>query len=163
MRALILLAPLMLAACGSNDKTVTIKDGDGKDQTITVSEDDSTTTLKSEDGQAVIRQGDDAAKGAAFPDHAPQYPGSAVKSSANFSGKDGQSGAMVVQETSDAPDKVLAFYRDKVKAAGKKVSMETTTPEGGMIAVEDVGGKGGMMIMVGREGEKTQISYLAGQ
>lgn len=163
MRTLIFVSLLALSACGSNDKTVTIKDGDGKDQTVTVSEDDATTTFKTEEGEAVIRQGDDAASAANFPAHAPQYPGSTVKASANFSGKDGKTGGMIAQETGDDTAKVMAFYKEKITAAGLKIGMETTTPDGGMMAVEAADGKGGMMIMVGREGDKTTITYTAGE
>jgi hypothetical protein len=163
MRALILIAPLVLAACGSNDKTITVKDGEGKDQTITVNERDATTTFKSEDGEAVIRQGADAAAATNFPAHAPQYPGSTVTASATFSSKDGEKGGMTSQETPDVPAKVMAFYKKKITDAGLKISMETTTPEGGMLAVESPGGKGGMMIIVNREGDKTTIAYTSGQ
>lgn len=163
MRALILLAPIMLAACGSDEKTVTIKDGEGKDQTVTVNKDDATTTFKSEDGEAVIRQGADAAAAANFPAHAPKYPGSTVTASASFSNKEGESGGMVSQETGDAPAKVMAFYKDKITSTGKKIAMETTTPEGGMLVVEGPEGKGGMMIIISREGDKTTIAYTAGQ
>lgn len=163
MRAMILLAPLLLAACGSNEKTVTVKDSDGKDQTITVNKDDATTTFKSEDGEAVIRQGADAAAAANFPAHAPKYPGSTVTASANFSNKEGETGGMTSQETTDAPAKVMAFYKDRITASGKKVAMETTTAEGGMLVVEGDGGKGGMMIIVNRDADKTVITYTAGQ
>lgn len=163
MRALILLAPLLLVACGSDEKTVTVKGSDGKDQTVTVSKDDATTTFKSEDGEAVIRQGADAAAAAHFPAHAPRYPGATVTASANFSNKEGETGGMTSQETADVPAKVLAFYKARITAAGKKVAVETTTAQGGMIVVEGDDGKGGMMIIANREGDKTTITYTSGQ
>jgi hypothetical protein len=163
MRYLILAPALLLAACGSNDKTVTIKGDDGKDMTMTVGEDDGTTTIKTEDGEAVIRQG---VAGAKFPAFAPQYPGSLVTASANFSGKDNESGSMVTQETTDTPDKVMAFYKGKLTEAGMKIAMETNTPEGGMMAVEskEGGKKGGMMIIINKDaGGKTSITFTGGQ
>lgn len=163
MRALILLAPLALAACGSNDKTITVKDSDGKDQTVTVNERDATTTFKSEDGEAVIRQGEDAAAAANFPAFAPQYPGSKVTATANFSNKEGEKGGMTSQETPDDAAKVMAFYKGKIAGAGIKTSMETNTPEGGMIVVEGPDSKGGMMIIISRDGDKTTITYTGSQ
>ncbi len=163
MRILILAPVLLLAACGSNDKTVTVKGEDGKDVTMTVGSEDETTTIKSEDGEAVIRKG---AEGASFPEFAPQYPGSTVTASMNFSGKGDEKGSMVTQETSDAPDKVMAFYKTKLTEAGKKIAMESKTAEGGLMAVEGSAGsqKGGMMIIIGKgEDGKTSIAFTGGQ
>ncbi|HMT45017.1 MAG TPA: hypothetical protein PKA59_10710 [Chakrabartia sp.] len=162
MRALLLLPLLALAACGSNEKEITIKDGEGGEQTVTVGKDDGTTTIKSEDGTAVVRTG---AEGANFPPEAPQYPGSTVTASANFAGKDGGSGLMATQETGDEPAKVLAFYKDKLAAAGRKIAMETNTGEGSMLIVEGAeGGKGeGMMIAVNKDAGKTIVTITGGK
>jgi hypothetical protein len=152
---------VLLAGCGSNERSITVTDGNGQDQTITVGEDDGTTTVKTEGGTAEITSNADGVSGAKFPDYAPQYPGSTVTSTANFAGKEGEGGAMTVQETADEPAKVMGFYKDKLARAGQKVSLETTTPEGGMIGVEGKDNTSGMMIMVARAEGKTSITYMA--
>jgi hypothetical protein len=165
MRAFHLLAlpalALMISACGSKEQTITVQDGEGKDQTITTENDGDVLTVKSQDGSAVIRTG---AEGANFPAYAPQYPGSEVTASANFSGKDDASGSMITQSTTDPTDKVMAFYKAKVTEAGLKIAMESNTAEGGMMMVgsEGAGEQVGMMIAVSKDGDKTMITYTGG-
>jgi hypothetical protein len=156
-------ATLLISACGSNERSVTVTDDNGQDQTITVGQDDGTTTVKTESGSAEIKANADGVSGAQFPAYAPQYPGSTVTSTANFAGKEGESGAMTVQETADEPAKVMAFYKSKLTDSGQKVSLETTTPEGGMIGVEGKDSKSGMMIMVASSEGKTSITYMTSQ
>ena len=150
MRYALFLPLLALAACGSNEKSFTVNDGEGSEQTVTVKEDDETTTIRSEDGEAVIQTGDVEAE---FPVYAPQYPGSKVTASANFSNKEGESGGAIVQETADMPDKVMAFYKDKLTSGGMKIGMETKTGEGGMFIVENPESNG----------EQTTITFTGGK
>lgn len=160
--ALAIPALLLLAACGSKEDTITVKDGNGEEATITTKSDDGETTITSDKGKVVINEG---GAGASFPAFAPQYPGSTVMGSATFAGTgaEGGAGSMVTQQTSDAPDKVMAFYKAKVTEAGMKIGMETNTPEGGMLAVGTPGEKGGMMITVAKDGDsKTTIAFIGG-
>lgn len=163
MRALMLTPLLLLAACGSKEETITVKNGDGVETKITTEKDGGTTTLSSDKGNIVFKEG---AEGASFPAYAPQYPGSEITSSANFTGtgSEGGSGSMVTQTTSDAPDKVMAFYKAKITEAGMKTNMETTTPEGAMMMVGDASGKSGMMITMSKGDDgKTTIAFMGGQ
>jgi hypothetical protein len=164
MRALILMPLLLLAACGHKAQTITVDDGKGGKTAVGVAQDGGTTTIYSSDGKVEIKANPGSA---AFPAFAPQYPGSKVVSSANFSGSDkngGGVGTMITQETTDDPAKVMAFYKAKIAEAGMKTGMESTTPAGGLLMVGSGDGQkgAGMMITVSKSGEKTMISYMGG-
>ena len=162
MRAALLISSvLLLAACGKaqEEKKVVVTNQDGTTTTATIKSDGEATTIKSEGATLTVNAGSD---GAAFPAFAPQYPGSKV-TSVMSGGKPGEgSGVVIGMETSDTPDKVLAFYEDKLKAASVPVKMKTTTPEGGMIAAGDEKEDSGAMITVGKSGDKTTIGIIAG-
>lgn len=164
MRAAILLVPaLMLAACGSNEREITVKDADGTEKTVTMKSDGDDMTIKTEDGTAVVSND---GSNASFPAFAPQYPGSKIVGSAVFSSaKDEGTGGFVTLETPDDPATVLAFYQAKVKAAGAKVAVQTMTDEGGMlvIASPDNSEKAGTVITVSKAEGKTMVSYMGKQ
>jgi hypothetical protein len=63
---------------------------------------------------------------AKLPDYIPMYPGGTVTSSFTGSGKDGGGGVVVFHAKGADPAAVVAFYKDKAKAAGMadKVSMD---------------------------------------
>jgi hypothetical protein len=99
--ALALALAILLTACGGGETEHTITD--------------------SESGESVtLRTADDADTGIAPPDNlptfAPVYPGAVV--TASVTGNPGEAKGMVAFTTADSDDAVIAFYRDKEKAAG---------------------------------------------
>jgi hypothetical protein len=159
--ALLISALLVLAACGKaqEEKKIVVTNEDGTTTTATLKNDGEATTIKSEGGTLTVNAGSD---GAAFPAFAPQYPGAKVTSVMSGSEASGSKGVVIGMETSDAPDKVLAFYEEKLKSAKIPVKMKTTTPDGGMIAAGNEGDSSGAMITVGKSGDMTSIGIIAG-
>jgi hypothetical protein len=165
MRNILILSVSLLAfaACGKSEQTITVKDSDGKDVQAVVGKDGDTTTIKTEQGEIKIAQSSQAN----FPSYAPQYPGSKVTTTMTASGKgDGMSagmGNMIAMETSDAPAAVMAFYKASLTSANMPIKMETTTPQGGIIAAGAKEMGGGVMITVGESDGKTSIAIISGR
>jgi ABC-type enterochelin transport system substrate-binding protein len=152
-------ASLILAACGSNERSFQVDDGEGGRSTVSVKGDGEQVTVKTADGEVVYQQG---AQGAQFPDHAPQYPGSKVISFANFAGAEGAMGSNYTQHTNDSVEAVMAFYKQRATAAGLKIMMEQTMADSATIAAGDESADQlGAMITVARDGETTMISITA--
>jgi hypothetical protein len=79
------------------------------------------TIIDSESGESVtLRTANDTDSGIAPPDNlpafAPVYPGAVV--TASVTGNPDEPKGMVAFTTADSEDAVIAFYRDKAKAAG---------------------------------------------
>jgi hypothetical protein len=122
----ILVAALVLAACGQSEKKTTIVTDDGKKMTITsdgANVENGSATITTEDGDKVTF-GSGAAAAKNLPLGVPVYPGAEVK--ANISGKraDGKGGAMVTMTTSDTPDKVAAFYKAEAAKRGMNLKAQ---------------------------------------
>lgn len=161
MRKLIAISAILLAACGSDKRSIEIEGGDGQTAEVTVQGDGEKVTVQSSDGEVVYQQG---AKGADFPAYAPQYPGSTVTSSANYTATKGAQGATLTQQTGDDVARVLAFYKQKVSAAGLKIVMEQTAGDTATLVAANEGSQEiGVMISVAGDGAGlTTISISAG-
>ncbi len=120
-------APLiLLSGCGgSNDGKVSISDGKGGTTEIATA--GATSTITTADGQKTT-----VSSTATLPDYAPQYPGSTMGDQTNIASGQGKM-TTAVMTTADPADKIIAFYKPKLVAAGLPVTMETTTAEGAMI------------------------------
>lgn len=70
--------------------------------------------VKTDKGSFSMKSGDTLPDG--FPSDIPLYPGAKVTSSAASQTPDGQ-GFMVTAESADTPDKIVAFYKDKLAGA----------------------------------------------
>jgi hypothetical protein len=106
-------AAALVAGCDQHpDKTVKIK---GKDGTVTISGDNERMTVKSDDGKTTVEINSNSLGNQKLPDFAPAYPGGQVKVSV---ASQAERGGTFAFETSDAPDKVIAFYKDRAKSAG---------------------------------------------
>lgn len=161
MRKLLVSSALLVAACGSNERSIEVEDGNGESATVSVKGDGEKVTVQSAEGEVVYQQG---AQGAVFPAYAPQYPGSTVTSSANFEGAKGAQGATLTQQTGDGVDKVLAFYKKKVTAAGLKVVMEQSAGDTAtLVAAKEGANEMGVMISAAADGAgSTTISMSSG-
>lgn len=121
MRKLIAIAMIgaavSLVGCGKSDTKVY---SDGKGGSVAVSNGgDGHMTITGANGEKVeIGTGSNAK----MPDDIPLYPGAKVTASFTGQGKDG-SGGMVSFTTTDTPDAVVAFYKQKAEAAGMAQTM----------------------------------------
>lgn len=152
---------LACSACGQKQETTVATGPDGTKMTMTQDAGDNVATVNvtTGNGQTASFSAGGGTWPATAPAFAPAYPG--AKIAGGFSGAtDGKSAAMVSFETGDAPDTVVAFYRDKARAAGLKD--ETTVGSGGM---KMYGAKtpdgGGFSVMARAESGKTTatVSY----
>jgi hypothetical protein len=132
-RVAMIAAMVALANCGgSKDASVSIPDGKGGSTKIETSGE--TSTIKTADGSTTtISSG---AANANFPAYAPQYPGATLGEVSNIS-SDAGSMTTAVMTTPDAPDKVLAFYKEKLTAGGVPVGVESKSPEMSMLMAGD--------------------------
>lgn len=137
MRKSIIALTLLLAACGQSDQTVTYRDSEGNERALDVSDRGGERTITSDDG-LITAQGTKNGAKARFPDYAPQYPGATVQSVVDMDV--GQSGKMrvkqhiITMQSKDSPDTVIAFYREKIRSAGKSVK-EVRSATGPMLMV----------------------------
>lgn len=141
-------AALSLAGCGgdSNSRTIEIADG-------------GTVTVPTAAGGGLTAQAAEIAR--TLPAYAPLYPGSTVISTLDAEGASG-GGKMVTLETRDPLDKVLAFYDERIAAAGGESTLRTQTADTGVRAVRLADGSGGM-ISVASDGRTTTIGIVHGQ
>jgi hypothetical protein len=100
----------------------------------------------------------------ALPDYLPDYPGSNRVEVPNMSvdGTDSRSGNAVAMETIASPQQVADFYRARFAEAGVPVRMDTTTKDGGLMAVGR-DGEQGAMLTISRISDKTRIGVIKGK
>jgi CDGSH-type Zn-finger protein len=110
-------AAVTLAGCGkSNEKTYT----DGNGNSVTTSDNgDGHMTITGANGEKVEFGTGANAK---MPSDIPLYPGAKVTASFTGNGKDG-SGGVVTFTTTDSPDQVIAFYKQKADSIGLAQTM----------------------------------------
>ncbi len=102
---------------------------------------------------------------AQLPSWVPSYPGATAKPQLTIKGNsnnEGEEAGSVTFTTSDAPSKVMDFYQTKVKDAGMKVNMTTTSGDGGMLVASDAENHRGLTIIIsssGSEGTGVNVSY----
>jgi hypothetical protein len=102
-------------------------------------------------------------KGGKLPSWVPSYPGADAQATFAVKGGDGEGGNFTFK-TSDAPSKVKEFYEDKCKDLGMKISLDTTTEDGGMvIATDDGGEKRSVTVVVGRSSGETTVNVTYGR
>jgi major membrane immunogen (membrane-anchored lipoprotein) len=128
---LLIISLILLTACSKSDESVTYKDSEGNDRKINVEDSGDTRTVTSDDG-LIRAEGTQGGKNARFPDYAPQYPNAKVQSVVDMdmgpAGASGFKSHTITMMTSDSPDAVVAFYKDKVGASGKRIEvMDTQT------------------------------------
>jgi hypothetical protein len=135
-----ILLPLLLAGCGTPKETTVVETADGK---VTVEKsDDGDESVRIEatgaDGKTVTMT---AGPSATWPGDAPAYaaqlPGATVIHT--MGGNDGADiGRMVMFETTkQTPAEVLAFYKDRAKAAGLGNVTEIASAGNYMFGAED--------------------------
>ncbi len=148
-RPALLVAVLTLSACGNDSKTMTIKDDDGKNVTIsTTDRGDGAANYEvtNEKGEkSTVNVGGTNNKWPAdAPAFAPAYPGGTI-TTVIASNNDGKSGGVIAFETGDAPAKVVAFYKALAEKAGLKAGTMMTSEAMNMFSAGD--GKTGEMVV----------------
>ena len=130
MRIIFLLTAVAALGACSNDTSTTVKTSDGEDIKITSDGDNTsesgTITFEGKDGEGKITFGDAAAK-QGLPLGLSVYPGGQVQGA--FMGQDGKSGmgGMATVLSSDAPDKVIAFYKAQAESKGYAIKSQSTS------------------------------------
>ena len=132
-------AAALLAACGSETSGgFTTEGGESAEYTIDKKSGETRMTVDGPDGPATLRSG--AEVPLSLPEGFSLYPGAKVVTNTLVKKPDG-TGVMVMFETPDAPDKVIAHYRREAEAAGIAISVAMTTDRTVMIGGEDKGGR----------------------
>ena len=96
-----------------------------------------------------------------LPSWIPTYPGAGSQGTFSVKGDTGddtEEGGTMTFVTSDAASKVLSFYQDKAPGMGMKITMNTATPDGGMVVIADEDERRTLSVIVGSQGGKTSIS-----
>jgi hypothetical protein len=113
---------LMLTACGSETSgEFTTDDGETAEYSIDKDSGETSMTVKSADGTATLRSGTDVPID--LPDGFSLYPGAKVLTNTVVNQPDGK-GTMVMFETSDAADKVIAHFRKQAEQAGFDIQID---------------------------------------
>jgi len=101
------------------------------------------------------------------PSWVPVYPGARAQGNLTATGDDASgrgSGGVVTYESSDSPDRVTEFYKDKVNSLGMKVVTEFAAAEGGMMTAHDDDEKRTLHVTVGKaSGGGSTISVTFGE
>lgn len=139
-RSIGLLALGLLAGCGSAS-------GDS-------------SVIRVDDGTTVISNSDSWPEG--LPDYARPYPGSKVTTSFAGSTDGTKRGGMVAFTTADAPERVVAFYRDEVKRAGLGEVATMASAGAQMFSASDTGSKRSLSIQAGPDGGATAVTLSYG-
>ena len=127
-------AALLLTACGSETSgEFTTEDGENAEYTIDKDSGETSMTIKGADGTATLRSG--AEVPVSLPDGFSLYPGAKVVTNTVVKQPDGQ-GTMVMFETADPGDKVIAHFREQAKKAGFDIQLEMNTNGTQMIGGE---------------------------
>jgi hypothetical protein len=156
-----------VVSTNDSDGTITIRDKkSGKVTTLTFEQAKNgqfKMSTTGDDGNATLQIGGDAAK---LPSWVPTYPGASNQGtfSVSGSGADGSgAGGNFTFTTKDPSSKALAFYQDKVKEMGMKVSLNSTTEQGGMVIAADEDNKRSLTVVVGGDSGDTTVNVTYAQ
>ncbi|MBI3677344.1 MAG: hypothetical protein HY243_12095 [Proteobacteria bacterium] len=142
--ALMTTMAFAIAACDQKpdkNKEVTIDTGSGK-VTMTGNSNEGKMTIRGNDGKSVVEFNTDNAK---LPSFIPAYPG--AKIATTMTGTDGNgSGGMVAFTTSDSPQTVLAFYKQRVLGGGMKEAVTVNSGNTTMWSANDEASKRGVQV-----------------
>jgi hypothetical protein len=152
-------AVLLLSACGKTEESETPTPA----QPQAKAEAPATPTDPLGPGQTVTADGATVSVGAAAsevatPTYAPLYPGAVVSTSVVGESGVGKGGSVTYRVNAN-PATVIGFYEDKVKAAGKPVTMNAEMGANvRMLTAGDSGdGKGAVQVIASPAGEGTEV------
>ena len=111
-------------------------------------------SIKTDQGSFTVQNGAKLPDG--FPSDVPLYPGAAVQSSAGSTTAEGQ-GFLITATSTDAPDKVIAFYKEKL--AGTFQSKADMNMNGQLMLIyQTADEKRSVSISVNPEGTGSQLT-----
>lgn len=140
--ATMIIAAAGLSGCGKKDTKV-YTDSNGNTVAMSNSGDGHMTVTGADGAKVEIGAGSEAK----MPSWLPLYPGAKVTASFTGQGKEG-AGGMVSFTTADAPEAVIAFYKQKAGASGMADTMNMNS--------------GGTLVYIAsNEKAKTQLSVSA--
>lgn len=88
-----------------------------------------------------------------WPDYAPQYPGSKITAALSS-----PSGKTATMESTDSPDKVIAFYKEKLTGGGFKQTVAGNFNGMQTLTMQKGNNKSNAVLTAQRQGDKTLIS-----
>lgn len=151
---------LLLAACGSSEKTVMQTD-EGK---LTAS-DDGSFTVTTKEGATARLEGKGSGPGLAeiastLPAYAQPYPGATLVSNMTMDDGKGGKGRVVVLETDASMSDVMAFYDKAIASAGVTTQMSVDQTGSAMRGVR-LDEAGGTLIAVSDGGDSRTITLTS--
>lgn len=127
-------------------KSFDIKTQSGESGSVRIG-DDGKVLIESENGKAVFG----ASSGGSLPSWLPTYPGTTPVGNMTAETPTGKSTTFSFK-TSDAPEKVLDFYKKELQSAGFELPTTVTQADGGMIMAQD-GEKRQVVLTVSASGD----------
>jgi len=138
-------------------KSMVITDEKGQTTSMTTTGEGANAGIEMKSSEGTMKIGASSDKA---PGWVPVYPGSSPQNTFSASSGGEQSGSYTFT-TSDAADKVIAFYGDALKSGGFAVSNMTTSSEGktgGMVSGEDKANKRSVVVSIGTESDGTHVN-----
>ena len=87
------------------------------------------------------------------PSWVPVYPGARAQGNFSATGDDGKgtgAGGVVAYESSDSPEKVVDFYKEKINGLGMKVVTDFASTDGGMMMAQDPDDRRTLQVSIGK-------------
>ena len=138
-------------------KSMVMIDESGKSVSMTTTGEGSSGGIEVKSSEGTMKLGASSDKA---PDWVPAYPGSSPQNTYSATNAGEQTGSFTFT-TSDAAEKVIAFYSDTLKAHSFTVSNMTGNSEGktgGMVTGEDKANKRTVMATIGTEDDGTHVN-----
>jgi hypothetical protein len=152
-----------------NTGTITVRDNKtGQESTLSfddIKHGKFRITARDEQGKTATMEFGAGANLSKLPSWVPEYPGSTSQGTFSIRGDSGDlsEGGTFAFNTKDSPSKVMDFYQSKAKDLGMKISMNTTTPQGGMVVAADENENRSLSIIVGEGSGDTTVSVTYGR
>ncbi len=148
MRPVVLIAAVLLAACGSKEKSATIAG-----TTYKTDESAGTASITTANGSIKTTRGA-AAAAVVMPAYVPAYPGATVDGVMETE-SGGRKTKMVTLATQDPVAKVADFYKAALASEGWKLPQSMLMPDAAMVTGEKDGKQ--VSVMVSKQDGKTGI------
>ncbi|HEY7698165.1 MAG TPA: hypothetical protein VIE88_07095 [Vicinamibacteria bacterium] len=110
-------------------------------------------TVKTSEGTATFRAGDDAVD---LPSWVPVYPGVTPKGNFSAEGADQRTGTFSFTSDDDL-ESILDFYEGEAKNAGLESKSRTTTNEGGILIIGSSDDSRGLTVMASKKGSGAEF------
>ncbi|MEL6877048.1 MAG: hypothetical protein AAGL68_02995 [Pseudomonadota bacterium] len=157
--AFVIASTLLLAACGSETSgTIEGEDGEVGEYSIDSESGETTATIKTDEGEAVIRSGENI--DVDLPAGFSVYPGAKVVHNTSVT-QGATTGAMVVMESEDTAEDIAEFYRQQADGAGIKIEFEMSMDDGQMLGGKNEAGETFTLNTV-EEGDRRTIQLMVG-